>query len=145
MPSPAEASMERCWRIRRSRFNLSLRVSVTSCIWATRYKGLSCASRTSVSAQKHPDRSTALVDVALLRVEVLDLTGQHAPGAFDALFEVVGMGDALKVCGEQLLLGVAGDLAHRRVDLQPLSIRGQDCHAERRGPESGPKPLLALP
>ena len=97
------------------------------------------------SAQKDPDGPPALVDVALLGVEVLDLPRQHASESFDDLFEVVGMGDALEIRGEQLFLGVAGDLAYRRVDLQPPSIRGPKRHAERRRAEDGPEPLLALP
>jgi hypothetical protein len=54
--------------------------------------------------EKNPDRLSALVDVALLRVEVPYLPGKHPSQALDAFLEIVGVGDALEVRGEQLYL-----------------------------------------
>src|SRR5918994_2839478 len=131
MPSPAVARIDWFCRIRRSKSSLSAFAWVMSCIWITKYSGSSPASRTR-EALTRPDGSPSLVEVALLQVEILDLPQQQTPQAFQAPLEVVGVGDALEVRGEQLLFGVAGDLAHRRVDLQPSSLRGGKGHAERR-------------
>ena len=92
-----------------------------------------------------PDERAILADEALLQ----RVTGLLAPQEWEELLEagrqIIGMRDVLPGLLEQLLAGVADDLAELLVDAQEAALEITVGDADPRVLERAAEPLLALP
>ena len=92
--------------------------------------------------QQDPDRPPVGAEVALLHLVAGDLAGEHLPDLLEVGLEVVGMGDVLERLGEELALGVSGQVAERTVDAHPAALGGDEGDPDRRVVERLREPLL---
>src|SRR4051794_23857785 len=88
--------------------------------------------------EQDPDDRPVRADVALLHLVGADLTREHLPEVLEIDVEVVRMRDLLERGCEQLVLRVAGHLAHRRIDAEPVALRADERDPDRRVVEREP-------
>src|SRR5208337_381250 len=82
-------------------------------------------------AEQNPYGLPVLAKVAFLHAERGKIPGQHTMGEVEVGFQVIGVSDVLEGPLEQFLLGVSGDLTKGVVDLEPVSLRRHQGHADR--------------
>src|SRR5579862_9649723 len=71
------------------------------------------------------------MEVPLLHVVGANLPGEHPSCVVEVELEVVGMRDVLEAALEQLVAGVADELAEGVVDLEKASVGRDERHADR--------------
>ncbi len=90
----------------------------------------------AVAHERHrDDRREGLaggVEVALVGPVGADLPRQQAPALLAVVARVVGVHDPVEALADQLLGGVAGDVAQRAVDEQPAAVAVEHAGADRR-------------
>jgi len=84
------------------------------------------------------------VQVALLRAEDLQPSGDEVLARGLVGVHVVGVRDRVNSGPQELLGVVAGDLRQRVVHAQVAAVRGHEAHADRRLLERAPEPLVGL-
>ena len=87
--------------------------------------------------QQRPDHAPVGVDVALVHLVGRAPAGEHVVDEREVGVEVVGVREVLERELQQLLLGVADELAQRLVDVEPLALEPDQRHADRRVVERG--------
>jgi hypothetical protein len=87
--------------------------------------------------QQRPDHAPVGVDVALVHLVGRAAAGEHVVDQREVRVEVVGVREVLEREPQQLLLGVADELAQRLVDVEPLALEPHERHADRRVVERG--------
>jgi hypothetical protein len=87
--------------------------------------------------QVDPDQPAVLVQVALVHAVAGDLAGQQLLQQRQILFQVIRVGDGLKVGRQHLFGRVADDAAERVVDLVEAAFQCHQGHADRGVVERG--------
>jgi hypothetical protein len=87
--------------------------------------------------EERPDHAAVRVQVALVHLVGRAATRQDVLHERQVRVEVVGVGDRLERDLQQLVLGVADELAQRLVDLEPLALEPYERHSDRCVVERG--------
>src|SRR5271157_4297131 len=88
--------------------------------------------------------SAVLAEEAMIRDVALDNASQHLPEMRLLAGQVVGMNEVRPCLVQEFRFRVTEHLADSLVDLDPISLRRQNCHAYQPLLEIPPEPLLAF-
>jgi hypothetical protein len=95
-------------------------------------------------AEQDPDDAAVLAEVPLLHPVARPLAGDRLLQVGEVGVEIVGMRDVLERQVEQLVLGVADDLAEGGVHLDEAPVRADERHPDRRRVEGAAEALVRL-